>query len=162
MICFQLILTSPLHSVGRLQNGFCLTRPPGSMAFPDSSSSCCIYNNIAIGAANLKQQGAARVMIVDLSRTFPAGTVTCFKSDPSVMVVSIHSQSSSPYSRCSYTGEGAGVGYTCNVSLDPHSCTDDVYLSSICSLVLPLGMAFRPDMLLGAHHGRGVYLIWLF
>ena len=135
-------------ALGRLHNGFCLVRPSGSMALPDSSSSCCIYNNVALGAATLRQQGASKVMIVDLSRTFPEGIVECFKSEPSILVVSIHCKSECPNSLSSYTGEGPGTGYTCNVSLSPHSCVDDVYLSTLTSLVLPLGRAFRPDALL--------------
>ena len=133
---------------GRLHNGFCLSRPPGSQASPSSSSSCCIFNNVAVGAATLLQQGASRVMIVDLSRSFPAGTVSCFSSDPNVLVFSVHCSTSSKFSKSSFTGVGPGVGYTCNVSLPAHSCTDSSYLSAICSLALPLGASFRPDVLL--------------
>ena len=91
-------MCNQVHS-GRLHNGLCLVRPPGNLATASSGAGCCIFNNVAIGAATLKKLGYKRIMIVDIDVHAAAGTSQIFEADPSVLVCSLHQGSPTFYTQ---------------------------------------------------------------
>ena len=57
---------------------------------PDRAMGFCLYNNIAVAAAALRADGAARVAIVDIDVHHGNGTQAAFYADPTVLFVSSH------------------------------------------------------------------------
>lgn len=64
---------------------FCLVRPPGHHAEPDTAMGFCFFNNVAVGAAHaLEHHGCKRVAIVDFDVHHGNGTETMFMSEPRI------------------------------------------------------------------------------
>ncbi len=99
------------------RSAFCIIRPPGHHALPDSAMGFCLFNNVAIGARVATQEfGFERVMIVDWDVHHGNGTQATFWEDPQVAYYSMHRSPFYPRTgEANETGAGAGAGTTCNV-----------------------------------------------
>jgi len=140
------------------QGTVALVRPPGHHAEPGRAMGFCLFNNIAVAAAALRADGAARVAIVDIDVHHGNGTQAAFYADPSVLYVSTHQFPYYPGTGAAgETGEGAGRGFTLNIPMAA-GATDDVFLRAYESLVVPALEKFRPEVLLVSAgfdaHGR--------
>jgi acetoin utilization deacetylase AcuC-like enzyme len=127
---------------------FALIRPPGHHATPDRAMGFCLFNNVAIAAASLLQDGLERVAIVDWDVHHGNGTQAAFYRDPRVLYVSLHQWPHYPgsgfFTEC---GEGEGEGYTVNMPL-PAGSNDGDYESAFASLIQPVVTQFAPQVLL--------------
>lgn len=98
---------------------FCCTRPPGHHAGPDFMGGYCLLNNAAVAAQWLRDQGAARVAVLDVDYHHGNGTQSIFYNRADVLFVSIHGDPRTEYpfylGHADETGEGAGAG--CNLNL---------------------------------------------
>lgn len=98
---------------------FCCTRPPGHHAGPDFMGGYCLLNNAAVAAQWLRDQGAARVAVLDVDYHHGNGTQSIFYDRADVLFASIHGDPRTEYpfylGHADETGEGAGVG--CNLNL---------------------------------------------
>lgn len=151
---------------GKFSNAFALVRPPGhhagtnGRALSASSQGFCVFNNVAIAAANLiKKHGLKRVMILDIDVHHGNGTQEIFNPTHKVLYVSIHQDGRTLYPGTGFIneiGEGKGEGSKINIPLPPCS-GDEIYLKALNQIVIPIATEYRPEMILisagfDAHH----------
>ncbi len=138
------------------QSAFLALRPPGHHALPDRAMGFCLFNNVAVTAAWLRQRGD-RVAILDWDVHHGNGTQEMFHRDPEVLYVSVHQFPFYPYmGHADDMGEGPGEGTTINIPL-PAGSAGDSYRYVWMRLIAPVLTQFLPDWLLisagfDAHH----------
>jgi acetoin utilization deacetylase AcuC-like enzyme len=109
----------------------------------------CYLNNAAIAARWLRDQGAARVAVLDVDYHHGNGTQNIFWSDPSVLFVSLHAdpREEYPYFAGHADERGAGEGYGFNLNIPLPRGTDwsryGIALGEACAAV----RRFAPDAL---------------
>ena len=100
---------------------FALCRPPGHHAARDLYGGYCFLNNAAIAAQYLRDQGAARVAILDVDFHHGNGTQDIFYDRADVFFASLHGDPAEAFPYFSgyadETGSGPGEGYTLNFPL---------------------------------------------
>ena len=127
---------------------FALVRPPGHHAERNRAMGFCLYNNIAIAAADALAAGAAKVAVVDIDVHHGNGTQWMFYADPRVLYVSTHQYPFYPGTGAAgEVGDGPGRGFTVNVPLEA-GATDADYRLVYDGIVGPIVEAFSPDLLL--------------
>ena len=115
------------HAAGLLTGGargvFALCRPPGHHAATNMFGGYCFFNNVAIAAQHLLQQGAKRVAIVDVDFHHGNGTQEIFYHRDDVLFISLHGDPvhAFPYflGHADERGAGAGEGFTINYPMPP-------------------------------------------
>lgn len=134
---------------GEYENGFALIRPPGHHAESSRAMGFCIFNNIALSAANLINLGLCRkILIVDWDIHHGNGTQHSFYTRDDILYFSTHLYPYYPGTGYfDETGEGEGKDYTINVPLTPHK-TDEDFLYIFNELLIPVADKFKPDMIL--------------
>ncbi len=125
-------------------HAFCLTRPPGHHATPDSAMGFCVFNQAAIAALHAQRQhGVQRVAVVDFDVHHGNGTQDILAGRPGLLYVSTHQF---PH----YPGTGSGsenrLGKLHNVPL-AKGLDDESYRRLFSQEVLPVLAAFRPELL---------------
>ncbi len=110
-----------LVSESSVKAAFCATRPPGHHAGADFMGGYCFLNNAAVAAQTLRNQGFAKVAILDVDYHHGNGTQSIFYDRADVLFVSIHGDPCSEYpfylGHADETGEGAGHGFNLNLPL---------------------------------------------
>jgi acetoin utilization deacetylase AcuC-like enzyme len=128
-----------LHTGERIV--FSLCRPPGHHAAVDYYGGYCFLNNVAIAAQYLRDQGAAKVAILDVDYHHGNGTQSIFYDRADVLFVSIHGDPEQEYpyflGRSDETGEGAGLGFNANFPLRWQSSATEWFeaLEKSCRLI---------------------------
>lgn len=143
------------------RTAFCCTRPPGHHAGPDFMGGYCFLNNAAVAAQVLRNQGAARVALLDVDYHHGNGTQSIFYERSDVLFISIHGDPRTEYpfylGHADETGAGQGVGFNLNLPLPAGTSAATWFdaLESACqriaadgaeALVISLGLdAFEGD-----------------
>lgn len=126
---------------------FISVRPPGHHATTNQAMGFCLFNNIAVTAARLRDDGN-RVAIVDWDVHHGNGTQGMFLGDPAVLYISIHQFPFYPHEgSVTEVGRGDGLGTNLNIPV-PAFTAGDVYLTAVREIVIPALRAFAPDWLL--------------
>ncbi len=133
---------------GELLRAFCAVRPPGHHATAGQAMGFCFFNNVAIGAAAALARGIERVAVIDFDVHHGNGTQEIFWDSPNVLFVSSHQFPLYPGSGAvDESGGGAGRGLSVNLPL-PAGCGDAEYTRVYREIVLPVGRAFDPQLVL--------------
>lgn len=100
---------------------FSLCRPPGHHASADLFGGYCFFNNVAIAAQALLDEGAGRVAILDIDYHHGNGTQSIFYDREDVLFVSIHADPAQEFpfflGYANESGQGEGDGYNLNIPL---------------------------------------------
>ena len=103
------------------RSAFSLCRPPGHHAGRDFFGGYCYLNNAAIAAQYFRDQGAARVAILDIDYHHGNGTQEIFYDRDDVLLASLHGDPDFEFpfhlGYARETGSGAGTGYNLNYPL---------------------------------------------
>ena len=145
----SLVALSREVAAGRLDAGLAIARPPGHHAERDLAMGFCLFNNVAVAAAALREEGGvARVAIVDWDVHHGNGTQHIFEDDPYVFYFSCHQMPLYPGTgRADERGRGEGAGATLNVPLRPGD-GDGPFLASLSDALVPAMERFRPEFVL--------------
>jgi acetoin utilization deacetylase AcuC-like enzyme len=128
---------------------YALCRPPGHHAYGDQAGGFCFLNNSAIAAQYLRDQGAAKVAILDVDVHHGNGTQGIFYRRGDVLTVSIHGDPHGYYPFFTgYADEiGAGPGRGANLNLPlPQGTGDADYLETLDKAMAAID-AFGADAL---------------
>jgi acetoin utilization deacetylase AcuC-like enzyme len=108
-------------------------------AHPGFGSGFCIFNDLAVAARTLTQEGAVSlVLVLDLDVHQGDGTSAAFRDDPNVFTFSMHCQSNFPFRK---TPGDMDVGL-------PDGMGGDAYLARLVRELPTLLDAARPDLVL--------------
>jgi acetoin utilization deacetylase AcuC-like enzyme len=135
---------------GDVRNAYALLRPPGHHAMSNRGMGFCLLNNAVVAAQYARRTyQLERVMIVDWDVHHGNGTQDAFYHDPHVLFLSLHQENWYPRlsGELEQVGSGAGVGKTVNIPL-PAGTGDRGYRAAFEQLVVPIGLQFRPELLI--------------
>jgi acetoin utilization deacetylase AcuC-like enzyme len=136
------VMSSPHHAA------LAMVRPPGHHAERGRAMGFCLYNNIAVGAAHARAQGARKIAIVDYDVHHGNGTQHTFESDPNVLYISTHQYPYYPGTGAAdEVGRGAGQGFTVNIPLEAGAVAEDFRLA-FSDVVCPVLRQFEPDLVM--------------
>jgi acetoin utilization deacetylase AcuC-like enzyme len=133
----------------RVQNAFCIARPPGHHATPNRGMGFCIFNNVAIAARYAQRKhGVDRVLIADWDVHHGNGTQDTFYTDGSVFFCSTHQ---SPW----YPGTGpedeigqdAGEGWIMNRPFPAGAGREEI-LGVFQEMLMPAAERIKPELII--------------
>ena len=133
---------------GRCDAALAAVRPPGHHAEAARAMGFCLFNNVAIAARALREDGVERILIVDWDVHHGNGTQHLFEADRDVLFFSTHQFPFYPGTGdFGEIGRGAGEHATVNVPLPP-GCGDRDYAGVLHRVLVPIATAFRPELIL--------------
>jgi acetoin utilization deacetylase AcuC-like enzyme len=134
------------HAARTGEIAFALVRPPGHHAEADKAMGFCLYNNVAVAAADAIAAGLERVAIVDIDVHHGNGSQWTFYSDPRVLYISSHQFPFYPGTgAANEVGQGIGAGFTVNIPLEAGSTDADVDLV-YRQIAVPVLQQFEPQL----------------
>lgn len=122
-------------------------------AMPGAAGGFCIYNDAALAVRRLLDEGAERVVYIDLDAHHGDGVEKAFWDDPRVLTISVHESGRTLFPGTGYASEIGGraaEGSAVNVAL-PTSTSDGPWLRAVHSVVEPLVRAFEPQAVVSQH-----------
>ena len=133
----------------RVDNCFCLVRPPGHHAEHEEMMGFCFFNHVAIAARYLQVRHAVgKVAIIDWDVHHGNGTQHSFEADSTIFFFSIHQFPHYPGTGARMEcGHGPGTGYTLNAPMPPGT-GDAEYIRVFREELRPAIAAFDPDFIL--------------
>jgi acetoin utilization protein AcuC len=117
-------------------------------AMPGRAGGFCYLNDVALACHHLAQAGK-RVLYLDVDAHHGDGVQEIFYGRNDVFTISMHESGKTLFPWGGFEneiGRGAGLGYNANLSL-PAGTYDDAFLLAFERAVLPLIVAYEPDVI---------------
>lgn len=96
------------------KQAFCAVRPPGHHAERATAMGFCLFDNVAVAAAEALERGLSRVAILDFDVHYGNGTVDIFRGDPRVLVCNTYQ-----YPLYPFWADGGGAPNIVDAPLQP-------------------------------------------
>jgi acetoin utilization protein AcuC len=115
-----------------------------------SASGFCVYNDIAVAIAHVREKYGARVAYIDTDAHHGDGVQWLFYEDPDVLTISFHETGKYLYpgtGEIIERGEGRGYGYSLNVPLEAFT-EDDSWMNAVRAVLEPVLDKFAPDIII--------------
>jgi acetoin utilization deacetylase AcuC-like enzyme len=136
------VLATDLIFAGEIRRAFCSVRPPGHHASRATAMGFCLFNNVAVAAAQaLEAHGLERVAVIDFDVHHGNGTEDIFRDDERVLMVSTFQHPFYPYSGIDGRGERM-----VNIPLPAYSAPA-LFRAAVAEQWLPALERFRPQMI---------------
>ncbi|OYO16045.1 acetoin utilization protein AcuC [Enemella evansiae] len=122
-------------------------------AMPSATSGFCVYNDCAVAIRWLQQQGAQRILYLDVDAHHGDGVQSIMYNDPDVLTISLHESPIHLFPGTGFASETGGKdapGSAVNVALPP-GIDDAGWLRAFEAVVPPLVEEFQPDILISQH-----------
>jgi len=134
---------------GKIDNAFCLVRPPGHHAGPAKGQGFCIFNNAAIAARYAQRRHKiGKALIVDWDVHHGNGTQDIFYEDGTVFYFSTHQSPWYPGTgKAEETGAGKGKGMILNCPF-PAGAGRKQIVGAFQDKLLPAADRFKPELVL--------------
>ena len=130
------LVSSKSSNNSMVKAAFCATRPPGHHAGADFMGGYCFLNNTAVAAQTLRNQGCAKVAILDVDYHHGNGTQSIFYDRADVLFVSIHGDPRTEYpfylGHADELGTGVGHGFNLNLPL-PAGSSKEVWFAALAT-----------------------------
>ncbi len=140
-----------IEAIAALDDGngpaFLAVRPPGHHALTAQAMGFCLFNNVAVTAARLVDEGQ-RVAVFDWDVHHGNGTQDTFYREDEVLYVSLHEFPAYPGTGwVDERGSGRGAGSTLNFPFPPGT-GGEVYRQAMTEVAIPVIRQYQPDWLL--------------
>lgn len=129
-------------------------------AMPGRAGGFCIYNDVAVAIQWLLDNGAQRVLYIDVDAHHGDGVESVFWDSDQVLTISIHQSGQTLFPGTGFAqdcGSPAAKGYAINAALPP-GVSDGPWLRALEAIAVPAGREFAPDVIVSQHgadaHGR--------
>ena len=134
---------------GKVQNAFCVVRPPGHHATPIKGMGFCLFNNIAIGARYAqKKLGIGKVLIADWDVHHGNGTQDIFYDDGSVFFFDTHQSPWYPGTGdASENGTGRGLNCIMNNPFPAGAGRKEVF-GAFETRLIDAAQKFKPELVM--------------
>lgn len=122
-------------------------------AMPDRASGFCIYNDAALAIDWLLDNGAKRVVYVDVDAHHGDGVEKMFWNDPRVLTISVHETGAVLFPGTGFPRDLGGPdaeGYAVNLPLPP-GVGDGAWLRAFDAVVPALVRSFEPEVMVTQH-----------
>ncbi|TFG19509.1 MAG: histone deacetylase [Promethearchaeota archaeon] len=134
----------------KCNQSFALIRPPGHHAIRDESDGLCVFNNIAVSIAKLREECnfKGKIACIDIDCHLGDGLQKIYYEDPSVLYSSIHEYIPGESGMISEVGAGDGKGF--NICYPVPLEADDAYFEGYCRFLEPYLEKYKPDLIIVA------------
>ncbi|MCM1129961.1 MAG: hypothetical protein NC211_08535 [Alistipes senegalensis] len=136
---------------GKIDNAFCLQRPPSAHAERDKGFGFCVVNDFNILVEYARQKyGLKRIMIIDFDNHYKKGIEDAWYNTDEVLYAEVHQtgafeENSVADRNADMIGEGRGKGYNVVIPM-PSGAGDDAYIKAFTDIIVPVAEQYKPEL----------------